>query len=94
MTQLLKKTKCLRKTFTIPNYIVKELEDFAEEHHQKQSQIVALALEEYLHKLDKSEKVKRRLEALDALVGIAPKGSLSDIDLKNMRMKRAIKDAH
>ena len=50
MTKLVKKTKTLRKTFTIPLYIVEELEEYAKAHNKKQSQIIALALEEFLHK--------------------------------------------
>jgi hypothetical protein len=50
MTRFVKKTKTLRKTFTIPLYIVEELEEYAKAHNKKQSQIIALALEEFLHK--------------------------------------------
>ncbi len=88
MTKLIKKTKSLRKTFTIPNYIVGQLEEYARDSHTKQSQVVALALEEFLSDEHKNEKVIKRLKALDGLVDIVPSGSLKDFDLKSMRVGR------
>ena len=93
MTKLLKKTKAQRKTFTIPSYIVEELEAYSSSHHQKQSQVIALALEEFLHNKNNTDKNKARLKALDSLIGIAKDGSLTDIDLKALRVKRALNDA-
>ena len=88
MTDLVEKTRSKRKTFTLPNYIVKELELYATEAGKKQSQVIALALEEFLRK--KNHKVSRRLEALDALTNIAPKGSLKGLDTKELRLKKTL----
>jgi len=88
MISLVEKTKSERKTFTLPNYIVKELEQYAKDFGKKQSQIIAIALEEFLSK--KRNKVNKRLEALDALTGIAPKGSLKDLDTKALRVKKTL----
>ena len=86
MITLVEKTRSQRKTFTLPNYIVKDLETYAREFGKKQSQIIASALEEFLAK--KNAKVSRRLEALDALTNIAPEGSLKDLDTKALRVKK------
>ncbi|MBD3841619.1 MAG: hypothetical protein IE909_06985 [Campylobacterales bacterium] len=94
MTKLIEKTKAVRKTFTIPNYIVNDLENYAQEHNLKQSQIVADALEEYVNKHVKSTKVQKRIEALSNLIGIAPKGSLTNVDMKDIQAMRARKHAH
>ena len=88
MISLVEKTKSERKTFTLPKYIVKELEQYAKDFGKKQSQVIALALEEFLNK--KNNKVNKRLEALDALVGIAPNGSLKDLDMKALRVTKTL----
>jgi len=88
MISLVEKTRSQRKTFTLPNYIVKDLERYAAEFGKKQSQIIALALEEFLSK--KHNRVNKRIEALDALTNIAPKGSLKDLDTKALRVKKAL----
>lgn len=86
MISLVQKTKSERKTFTLPNYIVKELEQYASDFGKKQSQVIALALEEFLAR--RKNKTAKRLKSLDALVGLADKGSLKDLDLKNLRSDR------
>jgi len=91
MTTLIQKTKSVRKTFTVPNYISQELEEYALSHNQKQSQIVSLALEEYLNKNIKKQNVEKKLNALHSLVGIAPKGSLIDLDTKKINNEKALK---
>ncbi len=93
MSSLLKQTKSVRKTFTLPNYIAQELEDYAKDHEQKQSRIVAVALEAYVGKQHESQKVQKRLRALDNLVGIAQKGSLKKVDKKVTREAKAKKHA-
>ena len=90
MLSLIEKTKSQRKTFTIPTYIVEELEDYAKNFGKKQSQIIAIALEEYLHRVSKKDKVIKRLNALNKLVNIAPKGSLVDLDMDKIREIRAL----
>jgi hypothetical protein len=93
MTNLVQKTKSQRKTFTIPNYIVKDLEHYASIHDKKQSQIIALALEEFLYKKKDYDVITKRLDALNTLVNIAPKGSLKDLDMKGILKEKAVKDA-
>lgn len=93
MTRLVEKTKSQRKTFTIPNYIVKELEEYSITHDTKQSQIIALALEDFLHKKNSDDAVEKRINAFNSLIAIAPKGSLGDLDVKEMLNEKALKDA-
>ena len=88
MIALVEKMKSQRKTFTLPNYIVKELEQYAASFGKKQSQVIAMAVEEFLSR--RNNKVNKRLESLAALTGIAPKGSLKDLDMKNVRIKKAL----
>jgi len=84
MTKLVQKTKSQRKTFTIPNYIVKELEEYSLSHDKKQSQIIALALEEFLFKKNQDEKVKKRLDAFESLIGILPDGTTKNKKIQEM----------
>ena len=88
--RLLDQTKSQRKTFTLPIYIVKELESYAVDFGKKQSQIIALALEEFLNRKKSSHKVSKRMNALDNLIGIAPEGSLKDLEMKEIRLKKAL----
>ncbi|CAA6826904.1 MAG: Unknown protein [uncultured Sulfurovum sp.] len=87
---ILEQTKSQRKTFTLPAYIVKELETYAIDFGKKQSQIIAIALEEFLNRNKTTNKVNKRMDALDNLIGIAPEGSLKDLDMKEIRLKKAL----
>jgi len=84
MTELIQKTKSQRKTFTLPDYIVKELVKYSISHNKKQSQIVALALEEFLFKKTENEKVKKKLDALESLIGILPDGTTKNKKIQEM----------
>ncbi len=84
MQSLVEKTKSQRKTFTIPSYIVKELEEYSKTSKKKQSQVIAIALEEYLHKKNRLDKVKKRLDILEGLVGILPEGSTKDKKIQDI----------
>ena len=84
MTELIQKTKSQRKTFTLPNYIVKELVKYSKSNNKKQSQIVALALEEFLFKKRENEKVKKKLDAIESLIGILPDGSTKNKKIQEM----------
>jgi len=88
MTSLVEQTKSQRKTFTIPTYIVKDLEVYTKKFGKKQSQIIALALEEFLQKANRNNRVRKRVNALESLVGFAPKGSLKSLDIKSLRANR------
>lgn len=87
---MIEQTKSQRKTFTLPIYIVKELESYAVDFGKKQSQVIAIALEEFLNKKKNANKVNKRMDALDNLIGIAPKGSLLELDVKNIKIKKAL----
>lgn len=91
MTWLQEKTKSVRKTFTVPKYVSENLEKYATAHNKKQSQIVSVALEEYLHKKIKNDNVQNKLNALHNLIGIASNGSLEDIDIKSTQKQRVKK---
>ena len=84
MTELIQKTKSQRKTFTLPDYIVKELVKYSTTHNKKQSQIVALALEEFLFKKRENKKVKKKLDALESLIGILPDGTTKNKKIQEM----------
>lgn len=94
MTDLQQKTKAVRKTFTIPRYLADELETYAHQTNTKQSQIVSSAIEQFVTSQIHSAKVQKRLNALENLIGIAPKGSLEHLDKKQVREERAKKNAH
>lgn len=87
----MEKTKAVRKTFTIPAYISEELEHFSKEQNKKQSQIVALAVEQYLDKEESKNSVAKKLEALDGLIGIVPAGTLTNLDTKDILKEKAMK---
>lgn len=93
MTKLLGKTKAVRKTFTIPLFLVEELENYAKQQHQKQSQVVACAIETYVLNKQHSNKVQQRVQSLENLIGIAPKGSLRNLDKKDLKEIKASKNA-
>ena len=84
MQNLVEKTKSQRKTFTIPSYIVKELEEYSNSSKKKQSQVIAIALEEYLHKKNRLNKVKKRVDMIEGLVGILPEGSTKDKKIQDI----------
>jgi hypothetical protein len=90
MTKLLEKTKAVRKTFTLPKYLAEELEQYANTHDTKQSQVVADLLDEFFHNTARNQKVQKRLQALESLVGIVPKGSIGDKKIQDfLGMKHA-----
>ncbi len=84
MTNLVEETKSLRQTFTIPQYIVNRLEEYAKKYNKKKSQIVAKALEEYLQKESSYLKVEKRLKAFEDIVGILPEGSTNNEKIQDI----------
>jgi hypothetical protein len=90
MISQLEEVKSQRKTFTLPYYIVKELESYAHDFETKQSHVIALALEEFLTKQKVTHKVDKRLKALNGLTNIAPKGSLKSLDPKSLRTHKVL----
>ncbi len=58
----------LKTTFTLPDYLVGELSDFAEELGEKKSHLVAEALSQYFDTLDLQLALKRSQEVRDGKV--------------------------
>ena len=78
----------IRKNFNFQEENAKYLEQRAEEEAKTQTQL----LEELLEK-DRKEKIKaKKLEALKRLKG-SLSGKIGDVDLKEIRLERAIRRA-
>jgi predicted DNA-binding protein len=58
----------LKTTFTLPDYLVGELAEFAEELGEKKSHMVAEALKQYFDTLDLQLALKRSREIRDGAV--------------------------
>ena len=58
----------LKTTFTLPDYIVRELSEFAEELGEKKSHMVAEALSQYFDILDLKLAQKRSAEVREGSV--------------------------
>ena len=58
----------LKTTFTLPDYIVRELSEFAEELGEKKSHMVAEALSQYFDTLDLKLAQKRSAEVREGKV--------------------------
>ena len=58
----------LKATFTLPDYIVRELSEFAEELGEKKSHMVAEALSQYFDTLDLKLAQKRSVEVREGKV--------------------------
>ena len=58
----------LKTTFTLPDYIVRELSEFSQELGEKKSHIVAKALSQYFDTLDLKLAQKRSLEIREGKV--------------------------
>ena len=68
--------QALKATFTLPDYIVKELSEFAEELGEKKSHMVAEALSQYFDTLDLKLAQKR---SRDVREGNVKTVSLDDV---------------
>lgn len=68
--------KAMKTTFTLPDYIVQELSEFAEELGEKKSHMVAEALSQYFDTLDLKLAQKR---SRDVREGAVKTVSLDDI---------------
>ncbi len=60
--------QALKTTFTLPDYIVRELSDFAEELGEKKSHMVAEALSQYFDTLDLKVAQKRSADIREGKV--------------------------
>jgi len=79
----------IRKNFNFKEETAKHLEEKAKREAKTQTQY----LEELIEKDIQKEKKQKRLEALDRLIGCVPAGSLVDVDVRQMRIERAISRA-
>jgi predicted DNA-binding protein len=69
----------VKSTFTLPDYLVRELAEFAEELGEKKSHMVAEALSQYFDTLDLQVALKRSQEVKE---GKAETISLDEIKAK------------
>jgi len=78
----------IRKNFNFNAEVVKHLEQIAKEEAKTQTQY----LEELIEKDLRKKKIAKKLEALKRLKGSAM-GKIVNIDLKQIRLERAIRRA-
>jgi len=78
----------IRKNFLFEQKMADALEKMAKEEGKTQTQITQEALEIYMSE----KKREKRLKALEQLKGCAT-GMLGDIDLKEVRLERALRRA-
>jgi len=64
-----------------------------EEKAKREAKTQTQYIEDLIEKDIGEEKKQKRLEALDRLVGCVPAGSLVDVDVRQMRIERAISRA-
>ena len=79
----------IRKNFLFDEKVAKHLEEIAKAEGKTQTQVVQELTEQRYRQLRK----QKRFEALEKLVGSVPPGSLVGVDIKEVRVKKAIKRA-
>jgi len=80
----------VRKNFNFDEETARHLEEKAKREAKTQTQY----LEELIEKDMREEKRARRLKALAALAGSARAGSLVDVDIRQIRIEKALKHAN
>ena len=80
----------IRKNFNFNENTAKYLEEKAKREAKTQTQY----LEELIEKEIREEKRAKRLKALNALKGCVPAGSLVDVDVREIRIEKALKYAN
>ena len=80
----------IRKNFNFNEANAKYLEQRAKEEAKTQTQY----LEELIEKEIREEKRAKKLKALKALKGCVPAGSLVDVDVRAIRIEKALKHAN
>jgi predicted DNA-binding protein len=70
--------RSLKTTFTLPEYIVKELSEFSQELGEKKSHMVAEALTQYFDMLDLKLAQKRSREVHDKKVDTIPLDTIKE----------------
>jgi len=76
----------IRKNFIFDEKTIKHLEEIAKIEGKTQTAVTKEAIETKYKEI----KQKKRLQAFEDFVGSAPKGTLTDLDIKEMRKKRAL----
>ena len=80
----------IRKNFNFNEETAKYLEEKAKRDKKTQTQY----LEELIEKDLREEKRKKRLDALDKLAGCVPAGSLVGVDIRQIRIEKALYHAN
>ncbi len=80
----------IRKNFNFNEETAKHLEEKAKREAKTQTQYI----EDLIEKDIREEKRIKRLKALEALAGSAPAGSLVDVDIRQIRIEKALKHAN
>ena len=80
----------IRKNFNFNEETAKYLEEKAKSEAKTQTQY----LEELIEKDLREEKRKKRLKALESLAGCVPAGSFVDVDIRQIRIEKALKHAN
>jgi len=78
----------IRKNFNFNEEVAKHLEQIAKEEAKTQTQYLEELIENDLRK----KRIAKKLEALEKLKG-SMTGKIGDIDLKQIRLERAIRRA-
>ena len=80
----------VRKNFVFDDETARTLEEIAKEAGISQTEAVKQGIAE----LKEKRKREKRLEALEKLAGSVPPGSLVDIDMRQVRIEKALKHAN
>ena len=80
----------VRKNFVFDEETAHALEEIAKEEGITQTEAVKRAIAE----LQEKQKRKKRLAALERLAGSVPPGSLVDVDVRQVRVEKALTHAN
>ncbi|CAA6799100.1 MAG: Unknown protein [uncultured Sulfurovum sp.] len=79
----------VRKNFNFDEETANKIEQIAIEEGMSQTEMVKKSIEFFT----KEKKKQKRLKALKALSGSVPVGSLVDVDVKQIRIEKAVRRA-
>ncbi len=80
----------VRKNFVFDDETAHTLEEIAKEAGITQTEVVKRGIAA----LKEKQKRQKRLEALEKLAGSVPPGSLVDVDIRQIRIEKALKHAN
>ena len=80
----------VRKNFNFDEKTARSIEKIATEEGISQTEMVKKSVELF----ERKKKREKRLKALEALAGSAPAGSLVDVDIRQVRIEKALKHAN